>query len=527
MNTLSIPPWISLRTYSDNNGPFGLIANARLHEIIFIEEFHVHIVEDIANSCLKQNEIIKKYPGYENEVVQIIEEFVESDIVVSGTIKKNKNLKSLYASAPPPYALGNSDKSNDYSEIELSAISRIEQAGYLYSFFWEITYKCNEACIHCYNPGAAHKKGDKNKRKTDLLSRPEITRLLDELVDIGVFRLTISGGEAFLHKDFFYILEEAKKRRFQVVIFTNGLLLDEQTLSRLENLYPDEIGITVYTHDEKRHDEVTRIPGSYKKTIKALKELHSRGIRTHTKTPLMKATAADFVETRNLSDRVGSRQTVDGYLVAGNDNNLDPVKLNLDINQIAELAFVPGSPYFINEANNFGKRPRDINQSVCSAGINVMSITPNGKITTCPSLPLEVADFRKNSMAEVWKKRDELNDWKPPERPSRINEEIKAIKIFDPDNPGITHKKPSNNRPGTLAEWRAIKLKNYIECGTHDRCLWCNAKCPGAAMNETGDPLEKSEVQCKIAFAKMLVAQAMEAGQSKKEILENIRKQYS
>ena len=46
-------------------------------------------------------------------------------------------------------------------------------------------------------------------------------------------------------------------------------------------------------------------------------------------------------------------------------------------------------------------------------------------------------------------------------------------------------------------------------------------------MNETGDPLEKSEVQCKIAFAKMLVAQAMEAGQSKKEILENIRKQYS
>ena len=130
-------------------------------------------------------------------------------------------------------------------------------------------------------------------------------------------------------------------------------------------------------------------------------------------------------------------------------------------------------------------------------------------------------------MAEVWKKRDELNDWKPSERPSRINEEIKAIKIFDPDNPSITHKKPSNNRPGTLAEWRSIKLKNYIECGTHDRCLWCNAKCPGAAMNETGDPLEKSEVQCKIAFAKMLVAQAMEAGQSKKEILENIRKQYS
>ena len=56
--------------------------------------------------------------------------------------------------------------------------------------------------------------------------------------------------------------------------------------------------------------------------------------------------------------------------------------------------------------------------------------------------------------------------------------------------------------------------------------LWCNSKCPGAAMNETGDPLEKSEVQCKIAFAKMIVGKALEAGDTKNQILDMVKSQY-
>jgi len=526
MSPLIIPPWISFRSYEDKVGKFGMISNARLHELVVIEEFHVTLMEAINSEGTSIEGLKKKFPLYENEVTEIITELLDNDIIIH-KLEKIYNYKKNFPSSPPPYSIGNSDKSNDYSSLELSTISRIERAGYLYSFFWEVTYKCNEACIHCYNPGAAHKKGDKNKRKTDLLNKDETVKLLDDLVEIGVFRLLLSGGEAFLHKDFFFILEEAKKRKFQVIIFTNGLLLDEETLNKLEDLYPDEVGITVYSDNAKKHDAVTRINGSQKKSIDALKELHKRGIRTHTKTPLMKDTAMDFEATRELSDALGSRQTVDGYLVAGNDNNLDPIKLNLDINQIAELAFVRGSPYFIDKSNNFGRRDRDMKESVCSAGINIMSITPNGKITTCPSLPLEVADLRQTSMVDVWKNKDNVKQWKPKVRPARLDDEVRAIKIFDPDNPSISHSKISNSRPGTLAEWRSIKLENYTECGTHDRCTWCNAKCPGAAMNETGDPLEKSEVQCKIAYAKMIVAKALESGKTKNQVLEMVKNQYS
>lgn len=526
MHELSIPPWISYRSYNDLNGEFALIGNAISHELLFIEDFHVNIMNDVVLSGLQKSEILKKYSNNIDDVNNIIDEFLEHEILISKA-PESRNYKKLTinpSKISSPFC--EEEKSSEYISLESMASSRIERAGYLFSFFWEITYKCNEACIHCYNPGAAHKKGDKNKRKTDLISRNETIKLLDDLVKIGVFRITLSGGEAFLHKDFFFILEEAKKRNFQVMIFTNGLLLNDKNLDKLESLYPDDVGITIYTSSEQRHDEITRIKGSHKKSLAALEELKRRGIRTHIKTPLMKKTASDFQDIKKLIDIIGTRSSIDGYLTAGNDNNLGPIDLNLDINQIAELAFVPGSPYFVDKSNNYGKRHLNKNESVCNAGCSVMSMTPNGKITPCPALPLEVADVREESIDSVWGNRNSLNKWQPKIRPSKIDNTIRAIKIFDGDNPAIAHKKISSDRPGSLAEWRSIKLQNYIECGSHERCLWCNSKCPGAAMNETGDPLEKSEVQCKIAFTKMIVAKGLETGNTKKQILDMMKNQY-
>ena len=521
MTDLNLPPWVSYRSYKDENGIFAIIGNAKLHELIYIENFHVNIMNDVYDHGLNRGDILKKYAEQSTEAVKIIDEFLENEILINPLSKIDAPFE------PPPSPFSDIDKSDEYVSLESHVSARIEKAGKLFSFFWEITYKCNEACIHCYNPGAAHKKGDKNKRKTDLISRDQIISLLEDLVEMGVFRITISGGEAFLHKDFFFILEEAKKRHFQVMIFTNGLLIDKNNVKRLKDLYPDDIGITLYTHNEYKHDEITRIKGSHQKSLRALSLLHKHGIRTHVKTPLMGKTASDFDQTKKLINKLGTRQTVDGYITAGNDNNLDPVKLNLSINQIAELAFSSGSPYYIDQSRNFGRRSRNPKSSVCNAGLSVMSMTPNGKVTPCPALPLEVGDITKEKLSDIWRERNHTKKWKPAIRPSSIDQGIRTIKIFDPNNPSISHERVANNRPGSLAEWRSIKLQNYVECGTHERCEWCNTKCPGAAMNETGDPLEKSRVQCKIAFTKMLVATGLEAGKSKKEILNNIRKNYS
>ena len=55
----------------------------------------------------------------------------------------------------------------------------------------------------------------------------EIKHLLSEMAEAGVFILTLSGGEIFLRKDFFEILEHARSLTFCVKLKTNAVLIRE------------------------------------------------------------------------------------------------------------------------------------------------------------------------------------------------------------------------------------------------------------------------------------------------------------
>jgi MoaA/NifB/PqqE/SkfB family radical SAM enzyme len=51
----------------------------------------------------------------------------------------------------------------------------------------DLTYRCNERCVHCYLDHEDHGE----------MTTAEIKHLLDEMADAGVFILTLSGGEMF------------------------------------------------------------------------------------------------------------------------------------------------------------------------------------------------------------------------------------------------------------------------------------------------------------------------------------------
>ena len=57
----------------------------------------------------------------------------------------------------------------------------------------DLTYRCNERCIHCYLDHDDHGE----------MTTAEIKDLLDQMADAGVFYLTISGGEIMMRTRFF------------------------------------------------------------------------------------------------------------------------------------------------------------------------------------------------------------------------------------------------------------------------------------------------------------------------------------
>src|ERR1700735_5909600 len=110
----------------------------------------------------------------------------------------------------------------------------------------DLTYRCNERCVHCYLDHDDHGE----------MTTTEIKHLLDEMADAGVFILTLSGGEIFLRKDFFEILEHARQLMFCVKLKTNAIMIHEREAARIRDLGVESIQISIYSHRPEVHDAI-------------------------------------------------------------------------------------------------------------------------------------------------------------------------------------------------------------------------------------------------------------------------------
>ena len=70
----------------------------------------------------------------------------------------------------------------------------------------DLTYRCNERCVHCYLDH--HDYGEMTTR--------EVKNVLDQLAEAGALFLTFSGGEIFLRPDLFELIAYGRGLNFDV-----------------------------------------------------------------------------------------------------------------------------------------------------------------------------------------------------------------------------------------------------------------------------------------------------------------------
>src|SRR5690349_18392708 len=132
----------------------------------------------------------------------------------------------------------------------------------------DVTYRCNERCVHCYLDHDDHGE----------MTTAEIKDVLDQLADAGTFFLTLSGGEVLMRRDFFEILDYARCRMFNVRIKTNGVMIGAKEARRIRELGVEQVQISIYSHRPEVHDAITKLPGSLKRSIQAIRFLKSQGL---------------------------------------------------------------------------------------------------------------------------------------------------------------------------------------------------------------------------------------------------------
>ncbi len=134
-------------------------------------------------------------------------------------------------------------------------------------FFFVISpsMRCNLHCIGCY--AGKYPRGDK-------LSHDIIDKIFNDAKTMGIYFVTVSGGEPFFRKDLLDIFAKHDDIYFQV--FTNGTLIDKplaQKISELGNVAP-----VISCEGFEEETDYRRGKGTFKKISQAMDNLREAGV---------------------------------------------------------------------------------------------------------------------------------------------------------------------------------------------------------------------------------------------------------
>jgi radical SAM protein with 4Fe4S-binding SPASM domain len=266
----------------------------------------------------------------------------------------------------------------------------------------DLTYRCNERCIHCYLDHDDHGE----------MTTTEIKSLLDELAAAGVFILTLSGGEIMLRKDFFELLEYARRLTFCVKLKTNAILIREREAERIRALGVDSIQVSIYSHRPKVHDAITKVPGSLKRSLDAIRFLKAQGLKVIIASVLMQQTSGDYSGVRALAIELGVGFTLDPTVTPKMDGDRSILSLNAGH---AVLKDVFRDPDLVGDAEQFCAPPASADSNVlddvpCSAGHTACYVSPYGDVYPCVQFPLPTGNVRRSRFLDIWQNSDALNE---------------------------------------------------------------------------------------------------------------------
>ncbi|MEP6654410.1 MAG: radical SAM protein [Myxococcales bacterium] len=134
---------------------------------------------------------------------------------------------------------------------------------------WEITLRCDLACVHCGSRAG--------RARPDELTTAECLDLVDQMADLGVREVTLIGGEAYLRDDWLDIVRALRRRGLQASMTTGGrgLTSERANAAAAAGLQSASVSLDGL---EATHDRLRGVRGSYQSALAALANLRAAGI---------------------------------------------------------------------------------------------------------------------------------------------------------------------------------------------------------------------------------------------------------
>lgn len=346
-----------------------------------------------------------------------------------------------------------------------------------FSFYIEVTARCNNNCSHCYINVPANDDISAQKE----LSLESLKPIIDQAVTMGALWCNITGGEPLLRKDFSDIYLFLKKKGLMVSVFTNATLITEEHVRLFKKYPPRDLEVTVYGITAATYEKVTRKPGSYKAFMRGLELLIVNGVKVRLKAIALRS---NYKELHAIADFCRKRTKdyfrFDPFLHLRFDRderrNEDIRSERLNPEEIVLLEKNDPERFKVLEDNCDQLIDQEIQNYSCNhlfrcgAGNKDFYLSYEGMFRLCSSLccPECVYDLKRGNLGEAWE------HFAPQVRETTSN--------------------------------RESYLKKCGKCPIINLCMWC----PAHTALETGQLDQPVDYFCEIAH-------------KRKEMLNNIK----
>ncbi len=280
---------------------------------------------------------------------------------------------------------------------------------------WNLTRRCNLECGHCYISAGPRETA------AGELTTEECLRIVEEILAVNPTPMFIlSGGEPLLREDLCTIASYAVERGATAVVGTNGTLLSEAKIAELKDAGVTGVAVSVDSLDPTYHDRFRRGHGSLGKTLEAVGRLGKGGLDFVIQATLTKGNREELAHLVDWAADQGAVSFNAYFLVStgrgARMSDFSPLEyegllaelVDLHVRYLGRmLVRAKCAPHFMRLVHQRAPESPMLNyETRCPCGVQYCRVTPDGKLTACPYLPVVAGDLRGESFADVWNSSD-------------------------------------------------------------------------------------------------------------------------
>jgi MoaA/NifB/PqqE/SkfB family radical SAM enzyme len=282
-------------------------------------------------------------------------------------------------------------------------VARTWRENILLSVLLELTHACDLDCVLCYND---------RRPQGRLLPTSRYLSLLDELREMEVLNLILSGGEPLAHRDFFRIGRRARALGFVVRVKSNASLIDGAAAARLRGeVDPYAVDVSLHGASAATHDRQTRVRGSFERLLPNLEAMVAAGLRVRLTTVLTRWNEHEIAAMVALADSLAVPLQFDPVVSPRDDGDRSPLALAPTIAGQRRLARMEVAQARAAGLATAAPEPSPTETPCtgeggggkhCGAASGGVAVDPWGTVLPCVQWRVPLGSLHESSMRAIW-----------------------------------------------------------------------------------------------------------------------------